>query len=85
MNLACCPIFLGLSRSTTMETLRSQDSSCEHKHKWQQQQLHGADGRTDVGKTRKIKRRRRDYQARAVDERSDRTHNIVNRQMEHQV
>ena len=44
MNLACCPIFLGLSRSTTMETLRSQDSSCEHKHKWQQQQqLHGAD------------------------------------------
>ena len=30
MNLACCPIFLGgLSRSTTMETLRSQESSCE--------------------------------------------------------
>ena len=30
MNLACCPIFLGgLSRSTTMETLRSPDSSCE--------------------------------------------------------
>ena len=54
MNLACCPIFLGvggLSRSTTMETLRSQDSSCEAQASGMYYQT---DGRTDVGKTRKI-------------------------------
>ena len=54
MNLACCPIFLGvggLSRSTTMETLRSQESSCEAQASGMYYQT---DGRTDVGKTRKI-------------------------------
>ena len=47
MNLACCPIFLGvggLSRSTTMETLRSQDSSCEAQASGMYYQT---DGRTD--------------------------------------